>query len=43
MSLYYRDTSVSVWKASVEMASIIRDIMLVSRVFVPACTTEIPV
>ena len=33
----------NVWKASVKMASIVRDIMLVSRVFVRACTTEIPV
>ena len=33
----------SVWKASGEMASIFRDIMSVSRAFVRACTTEIPV
>ena len=33
----------NVWKASAEMTSIVRDIMLVNRVFVRACTTEIPV
>ena len=33
----------NVWKASVEMVSIVRDIMFVSRVFVRACTTEMSV